>query len=371
MKAEVRSQRSEFVRNWNRFRFLILVLPCFCIFGIPGGNLSWRAFVTRARNYRIRLVFWILIFFGLFIVSGQDIYSQNNDFAEAVKSYIETYREIAVKEMMEYHIPASITLAQGIYESNAGRSKMAAEANNHFGIKCHVEWTGKTFIQDDETRNECFRKYSNPEESFRDHSYFLSQRDRYKPLFNLEITDYRAWAKGLKTCGYATDPRYADHLIKMIEDYKLYQLDGSGDSLVFNDTLVSVRDSIQETVTNARFDLFAEGPGKRMVFLNNGLQFIIFRKNDNIKNVAHAFHVSERKIRKFNDMKKNAPLIPGQMVYLEPKKKQGVISQHIVKWGETLYLLSQTYGIQLEELYKINKLKSGHPVKQGQKILLR
>jgi len=337
MKAEVRSQRSELVRNWHRFRFLVRILAGFCISGFPGGNTT----------------------------------AQNKDFEEAVKSYITTYREIAVKEMMEYCIPASITLAQGIYESNAGRSRMAIEANNHFGIKCHKEWSGKTFIQDDETKNECFRNYSNPEESFRDHSWFLSQRDRYKPLFNLEITDYRGWANGLKTCGYATNPQYADHLIKMIEDYQLYQLDVADFSLVFNNSIASILDSIRETGTAAKFDLFAEGPGKRMVYLNNGLQFIIFRKNDNIKNVTKAFHISERKIRKFNDMKKDAPLVPGQMVYLEPKKRQGAIAQHVVKPGETLYILSQTYGIQLDQLYKINKLKTGRPVKQGQKILLR
>ena len=333
--------------------------------------LSWHAFVTRAHNYRIRLVFWILIFFGLFLVPGQDTYSQNKDFEVAVKLYIATYREIAVKEMMEYRIPASITLAQGIYESNAGRSRMATEANNHFGIKCHKEWEGNTFFQDDETQNECFRKYSNPEESFRDHSYFLSQRDRYKPLFNLKITDYRGWANGLKACGYATNPQYANHLIKTIEDYQLYQLDVADFSIVFNDSVVSARDSIRETGTVAKFDLFAEGPGKRMVYLNNGLQFIIFRKNDNIKDVAKAFHVSERKIRKFNDMKKDAPLVAGQMVYLEPKKRRGAIAQHFVKPGETLYTISQSYGVELGQLYKINKLKTGRPVKQGQKILLR
>jgi hypothetical protein len=334
-------------------------------------TLCWRAFVTRACNYRFRLVIWILIFFGLFLVPGQNTYSQSAEFENAVKLYIAAYKEIAVKEMMEYRIPASITLAQGIYESNAGRSRLSTEANNHFGIKCHKDWNGETFSQDDETKNECFRKYSNPEESFRDHSIYLSQHDRYKPLFNLEISDYKGWANGLKTCGYATNPQYANHLIKMIEDYQLYQLDVADFSLVFNDSVAQSRDSIRAIELNAKFDLFAEGPGKRMVYLNNGLQFIIFRKNDNIKNVAKAFHVTERKIRKFNDMKKDAPLIPGQMVYLEPKKRKGAIAQHVVKPGETLYTISQSYGVELSQLYKINKLKTGHPVNQGQKVLLR
>ena len=302
-------------------------------------------------------------------VFGQN--KQNNGYEEAVKSYIETYRDIAVKEMMEYRIPASITMAQGIYESNAGRSRLAIEANNHFGIKCHLEWTGDTFIQDDETKNECFRKYSNPEESFRDHSYFLSQRDRYKSLFNLDIADYKGWANGLKACGYATNPQYPQHLIQTIEDYALYRLDVADFSLVFSDTTTTVKDTVRKTVTVAKVDLFAEGPGKRMVYLNNGLQYIVFRKNDDIKEVAKAFHVTERKIRKFNDMKKDAQLVAGQMVYLEPKKKKGSITRHIVRPGETLYTISQAYGIELSQVYKINKLKPGHPVRQGQKILLR
>jgi LysM repeat protein len=305
------------------------------------------------------------------VIPGRSAFAQNKEFEEAVRSYIATYREIAIKEMMEYRIPASIILAQGIYESNAGKSRLSTEANNHFGIKCHKDWNGETFSQDDETKNECFRKYSNPEESFRDHSIYLSQHDRYKSLFNLEISDYKGWANGLKTCGYATNPQYAYHLIKTIEDYQLYQLDVADFSLVFNDSVAQSRDSNRAIGLNAKFDLFAEGPGKRMVYLNNGLQFIIFRKNDNIKNVAKAFHVAERKIRKFNDMKKDAPLVPGQMVYLEPKKRKGAISRHIVKPGETLYTISQSYGIQLSQLYKINKLKTGQPVYQGQKVLLR
>jgi len=313
----------------------------------------------------------VLLISSLLFISKQNVLAQNSDYEESVKLYIATFKDIAVKEMMQYRIPASITLAQGIYESNAGRSKLSSEANNHFGIKCHNDWNGKTFIQDDETKNECFRKYSNPEESFRDHSFFLSHRDRYKPLFNLDITDYKGWANGLKSCGYATNPQYADHLIKTIEDYQLYKLDVADFSLVFNDTLVVQKDTIRVKASASKYDLFAEGPGRRNVYLNNGLQFIIFRKNDNLKNIAKAFHVNERKIRKFNDMEKDARLIPGQMVYLEPKKRKGAVAQHYVKSGETLYTISQCYGIELTQLYRINKLKAGHMVKKGQRILLR
>jgi LysM repeat protein len=331
----------------------------------------------RITNYdweRLRVGAFVIFYCCLPVFFCGSVFAQNkqnNGYEEAVKTYIETYRDIAVKEMMEYRIPASITMAQGIYESNAGRSRLAIEANNHFGIKCHIEWTGDTFIQDDETKNECFRKYSNPEESFRDHSYFLSQRDRYKSLFNLDMVDYKGWANGLKACGYATNPQYPERLIRTIEDYQLYRLDVADFSLVFSDTTPTVKDTVRKTVTVAKVDLFAEGPGKRMVYLNNGLQYIVFKKNDEIKEVAKAFHVTERKIRKFNDMKKDAPLVAGQMVYLEPKKKKGSITRHIVRQGETLYTISQAYGIELSQVYKINKLKAGHPVRQGQKILLR
>jgi flagellum-specific peptidoglycan hydrolase FlgJ len=161
----------------------------------------------------------------LIVICASRVFSQQSDYSAVVKCYIQQYKDIAVKEMITYHIPASITLAQGILESNAGRSDLAVKANNHFGIKCHKEWTGMTFYKDDETKNECFRKYNNPAESFNDHSWFLTLRDRYKSLFALEITDYKKWAYGLKSAGYATNPAYADQLIKTIENFALDQFD--------------------------------------------------------------------------------------------------------------------------------------------------
>jgi len=303
-------------------------------------------------------------------ISALPVKAQNNGYDEAANVYIRTYKDLAVKEMLQYRIPASIILAQGLYESNAGRSLLSKEANNHFGIKCHKDWTGLTFKQDDDTRNECFRKYDSPEESFRDHSVYLSTQDRYKPLFKLDITDYKGWAYGLKSCGYATNPQYSEHLIKNIEDYNLNRFDVADLSFV-NDSIQPVKDSFKTISYNNKYEYFAEGPGQRAVYLNNGLQFIIVHKNDNIKNVAKTFHVSEKKIRKFNDMKNDAPLIISQMVYLEPKKRNGAVPSHYAKRGETLYTISQLYGIDLSRLYKINKCKPGHQVKVGQKILLR
>jgi hypothetical protein len=311
----------------------------------------------------------IRIFFILFVfiphVHGQ------NSYEDQVKNYISTYREIAIKEMMIYRIPASITLAQGIFESNAGTSRLAKEANNHFGIKCHKEWTGNTFIQDDETRNECFRKYDYPEESFRDHSYFLTQRDRYKNLFSLEITDYKGWARGLKEAGYATNPQYAEKLIKTIETFGLSQYDGSDFSPFISDDSGVVNDSSFRKIPEKKWDVFAEGPGGRIVYINNGLQFIILGQGDNLRKIAKAFGVSERKILKWNDLKKGSSLVKGQMVYLEPKRREGATSIHIVCQGETVYTISQRYGIQLKQLYSKNSIRPGQPIRPGQRLLLR
>jgi len=335
-------------------------------------NLKHKVIIPYFTHMAHKLSLFVssLIIFCSGIIFILPLNAQNNGFDEAAKIYIQTYKDLAVKEMLQYRIPASIILAQGLYETNAGRSPLSKDANNHFGIKCHKDWTGLTFKQDDETKNECFRKYDSPEESFRDHSVYLSTQDRYKSLFRLDITDYKGWAYGLKSCGYATNPQYSEHLIKNIEDYNLNRFDVTDLSFV-NDSIQPVKDSFNTISQNNKYEYFAEGPGKRAVYLNNGLQFIIVHKNDNIKNVAKAFHVSEKKIRKFNDMKSNAPLIIGQMVYLEPKKRNGAVPTHYAKRGETLYTISQLYGIELSRLYKINNCKPGHQVKVGQKILLR
>ena len=317
---------------------------------------------TQAFSY---VIFWLAFFFSTATVC------QNSAYEAQVRQYIENFHEIAITEMMVYRIPASITLAQGIYESNAGKSRLATEANNHFGIKCHKEWTGKTFIQDDETKNECFRKYDNPEESFRDHSYFLTQRDRYKDLFKLDITDYKGWASGLKEAGYATNPQYPEKLINTIETFSLNKFDVADFSQFFCDSIRRNVDSSRESIPAKKYEVFADGPGGRTVYINNGLQFIILRKNDNLRKVASAFGVSERKILKWNDLKKGNSLATGQMVYLESKKQKGAASFHIVKPQETPYTISQLYGIQLKYLYKWNSLKPGQLPKVGQKLLFR
>ena len=180
-------------------------------------------FVSITYSMR-RLIIIISLF--LFILN----YTCRSQEKVTVAEYIDLYTDLAIKEMKNYHIPASITLAQGILESENGNSPLAIEANNHFGIKCHQEWTGKTYNHDDDIKNECFRKYTKAEDSFRDHSEFLTTRDRYKPLFDLDITDYKGWAYGLKQAGYATNPRYPEILIRIIEENGLAELDKGGSS---------------------------------------------------------------------------------------------------------------------------------------------
>jgi len=292
-------------------------------------------------------------------------------YEQTVRQYIGKYKDIAILEMMVYRIPASITLAQGILESNAGTSPLATKANNHFGIKCHKEWQGKTFTKDDETKHECFRKYENPIESFRDHSFFLTQRDRYKPLFNLDISDYKGWAYGLKAAGYATNTKYPDELIKTIETYELFRYDVVDYSLTFEDSIRNSIDTLSLTNKLVQVEVVQDGPGFRKILTNNGLNYIIAHKDDNIKSLAKEFGLSMRQLYEYNDMKKGTTLISGQIVYLENKRRKGAAAFHIVKKGETMYMISQKNGIQLKILYKKNKMKPGQALRPGKKLVLR
>jgi hypothetical protein len=306
----------------------------------------------------------LIQFFSILPFTG---FSQTADFEAAVKIYVEKYKGIAIKEMKDYGIPASITLAQGILESNAGRSKLATEANNHFGIKCHVEWNGKTFYQDDETKTECFRMYDRPEESFRDHSLFLSERDRYKDLFKLDINDYSAWANGLKAAGYATNPKYPEKLINTIEQFDLHRYDRE-ETIAYNKNL----NSEIKIAKRSGYELYADGPGNRPVYVNNGLQFIVFKDGDNLAKISNDFKVSIKRINKWNELDQAGKLLAGQMIYLEPKKRKCTdIASHIVNQGETMHDIAQKYGVKLKILYRRNRMKPGQQPVIKQILLLR
>jgi hypothetical protein len=313
----------------------------------------------------------LLLISLVYLVKPCTSLAQVFSYEQTVRQYIGKYKDIAILEMMVYRIPASITLAQGILESNAGTSPLATQANNHFGIKCHKEWQGKTFTKDDETKHECFRKYENPIESFRDHSFFLTQRGRYKSLFNLDISDYKGWAYGLKAAGYATNTKYPEELIKSIETYELFRYDVVDYSLEFEDSLRSSIDTLSINNKLVQVEVVQDGPGYRKILTNNGLNYIIAHKDDNIKSLAKEFGLSIRQLYEYNDMKKGTYLISGQMVYLENKRRKGAASFHIVRKGETMYTISQKNGIQLKILYKKNKMKPGQVPKPGKKLVLR
>jgi hypothetical protein len=297
--------------------------------------------------------------------------AQQADFNVLVTRYIQEFKGIAVKEMMVYRVPASITLAQGIIESSAGTSKLAMEANNHFGIKCHKGWNGDTFYQDDDEKQECFRKYSDPVESFRDHSYFLTLRDRYKSLFELDVTDYQGWAKGLKAAGYATDPTYADKLIKMIQTYSLNTYDNADFSSAFGDSFLAIEDVKAREAWLSSFIVVGEGTNGRHIYENNRLQLTIARKGDNLDKIGRDFDITPKKLAAYNDMGPNPTIKPGQMIYLESKRRKAAASSHVVKEKETLFMISQMYGIKLKMLYKRNDIPEGLEPPKGRLLQLR
>lgn len=258
------------------------------------------------------------------------------------EAYIEQYKELAINEMKRYHIPASITLAQGLLESGAGRSQLALRSNNHFGIKCGGDWNGRSVRHTDDAPNECFRAYKHPRESYEDHSKFLKGRARYADLFKLKVTDYKGWAHGLKRAGYATDPRYAYRLIDLIELYNLHKYD-----------------------TNEGVKWMKKFPNPHQPYLANGLLYITVRPEDTFKNIAKEFDISQRKLRKYNDLPSEPIIQTGDILYLEPKNKRATREHlvHVVRPGESMHSLSQKYGMQLKTLYKLNKknVVDGHP----------
>ena len=266
----------------------------------------------------------------------------------AYEEYIHKYKEVAVEEMRLYHIPASITLAQGLLESGAGRGTLARKSNNHFGIKCGGSWGGPTVRHDDDARNECFRAYSHAKESYRDHSKFLRSGARYAFLFRLPITDYKGWAKGLKKAGYATDPQYANRLISIIELYDLSKYERKG-SLKWE----------------------KQFPNPHQPYLANGLLYIVARPGDTFKSLGKEMGISHRKIRKYNELPKDYVFRGGEVVYLE-KKHRKATKEHIVyvvREGDSMYSISQKFGVRLERLYKLNKMTPEAPAPQVGDIL--
>lgn len=281
--------------------------------------------------------------------------------------YIRQYREIALKQMKLSGIPASIILAQACLESSDGNSTLAVEAKNHFGIKCH-DWKGRTYLQDDDKKNECFRVYDNVEQSFQDHSDFLRYRDRYAFLFELDSRDYKGWAYGLKKAGYATDPKYASSLIRIIEEYNLSSLDE--EPSVPAPAVVERNSNVK--VTPESVPSFSGIQINRQVYSRNGVMYILAESYDTYASLAEEFHLFHKEILRFNELKQDEPLSPGQMVYVERKKAQAAdhLEMHVVEDGETMLSISQRFAIRLERLYRYNDMVSGDEPPSGELIYL-
>lgn len=289
--------------------------------------------------------------------------------------YIDKYSDLAIKEMKRTGVPASITLAQGILESNAGQSVLATKGNNHFGIKCHNDWRGKTMKMDDNAPKECFRVYPNAEASFRDHSDFLRSRDRYKTLFELKQTDYKGWARGLKKAGYATDPGYADKLITLIEDYELYRFDKGVKVSVKPPLEIEEPKVVQlEPRPGMKYQESVTFSTARKVYSQNGVPFVYAEAGETYASIAASNGLFLKELLKFNDYEQEVALEPGTMVYLARKKAQGPagVNKYVVeKDGETLRNIAQRFGIRYAALQKLNIVLYGKTLEEGDTVILR
>lgn len=310
---------------------------------------------------------FIRLFFALIIICilPAQLFGQNKRY-KLYDDYIEQYKGIAIEQMKKYKIPASITLAQGLLESGAGQSKLTKQSNNHFGIKCHSDWKGQTVKHDDDLRNECFRKYKNSRESFEDHSKFLL-RPRYQALFNLKVTDYRGWAKGLQQAGYATNRAYANSLIRLIETYELYKYDNpkysnSGNKQTWgSDTTGNSQSSTSQ---------WTHTPYKDKV---SKLVYVVARDGDTFESIAAEFDFKAKDLHKYNEVPVGFPLKDGDIVYFQKKKSKASKPnyEHVVQIGESMHSISQRYGIKVKNLYKMNKKDFEYIPTEGDVLRLR
>jgi LysM repeat protein len=314
---------------------------------------------------------WIL--FALILIISGYVFAQQKRITRA--EYLAQYCDLAVKEMKRTGIPASITLAQACLESDDGNSTLAREANNHFGIKCHNTWTGEKMYQDDDEKGECFRKYTNAKESFKDHSEFLAKAKRYSSLFQLDPYDYKAWAKGLKDAGYATNPKYPEYLIKIIEDNKLYEFDKGIRVHHIDADSSSVRKPREkknrQSLTDP--DNFNISLGGYDVKLNNRVKYIFVKSGDTPDQLARSLDMFAWEILRYNDLTKDSLFHDKQLIYIQPKRNKAEFGKntHTVKEGETLYSISQFYAVKLNKLIRKNNLVPDYKTKAGEILYLR
>lgn len=295
------------------------------------------------------------------------------------QEYIRRYESLALEQQAKYGIPASIKMAQAILESDCGNSRLARQANNHFGIKCKRDWTGGTIRHDDDERNECFRSYASAEESFRDHSVFLEGSSRYQKLFTLNPLDYKGWAYGLKEAGYATNPRYPQLLIRIIEDNKLYLLDEGrrlpdptdGTFLAKSDTPGTGMQPAGP-INVDRYIVQLSEVGGYVIGTNNGSEYVHAKAGDTPKILARKLAIPARRLRRYNDFEKGTQLRAGERVYITPKQRKAAdVVIHTASGGETLHTISQTYAVKLARLVAMNRLDAAEPLNNGEQVRLK
>lgn len=306
-------------------------------------------------------------------------------------AYIEKYAEIAMVEQSRHKIPACITLAQALLESSAGQSELSISSNNHFGIKCHSSWEGERVYHDDDKKGECFRKYEKVIDSYEDHSLFL-KRDRYKLLFSYKITDYKAWAYGLKAAGYATDPQYPDKLIKIIEDYELfayndskkvkeavenYEKQSAKKSTTSKTSKTAEQIKTSDSVENEEISTVEFGALNMYitheVMKTNNVAYIITTSTDTWTSIAKEFGLKERELRKFNEYPKEVQISEGMKIYVQMKKNKVGCKPfvHMVDYNESMHDISQKYGVKMLSIYKLNNKEKWSKVKVGEKLKLK
>jgi len=314
-----------------------------------------------------RKAFFLLISLFVSVIA----FSQNRN--QAYVSYINQYSQLAVKQQKEYGIPASITLAQGLLESGAGISSFAKESNNHFGIKCN-DWLGEKIYHDDDAQGECFRKYNHVLESYEDHSLFLKNKPRYASLFNLQPTDYEGWAFGLKKAGYATDPAYAYKLIALIENYDLHQYDLGRNKSEYDEMYANVNASPGKSMAHSGGSIGAVvALVSHEVRKVNGVKFVTALPGDDFTLIADEFNMSVERLLSYNDLIPGAQLKIGTRIFISSKKNKAPKEclKHQVLFGESMYSVSQDYGIKIVKLYKMNKMSFTDGARVGQVLKLR
>lgn len=306
----------------------------------------------------------LVVFGALFLIIPFALIASDKRRNVFYDNYIEKYKKLAINHMDKYKIPASITLSQGLLESGAGNSPLTLKSNNHFGIKCNNGWKGESVIAADDIPNDCFRKYKKAEDSFNDHSRFLTEKQRYRDLFSLDITDYRGWARGLQKAGYATDKAYANKLIKIIEDYELYQHDQQNEQLPLEAEEIG---DIEILTPVAPEDV------RHVAYKTNGLVYIVAKKEDSYASIAKEFGFKVKDLCEYNEAPENFPIQDGDLIYFQKKRKKSdkPYYEHVVVVGESMYSISQLYGVQVNNLYKMNKKDFDYVPVEGDILRLR